>query len=105
MAIMCGVVGALSSFYHDSTDINDPYQRMVASHRLIAKTPTLAAMAYKYSAGQPFLYPYNELSNTGNFLRMTFGVPAEEFVVEDRTSVVQGKSVSVCLKSGGCRIH
>ncbi len=87
MAIMCGVVGALSAFYHDSTDINDPHQRMIASHRLIAKMPTIAAMAYKYSIGQPFLYPDNSLSYTGNFLRMTFGVPAEEYqidpVVED----------------------
>ena len=82
MAIMCGVVGALSAFYHDSTDIADPYQRMVASHRLIAKMPTIAAMAYKYSIGQPFLYPKNELSYTGNFLRMTFGVPAEEYEVD-----------------------
>jgi citrate synthase len=82
MAIMCGVVGALSAFYHDSTDINDPHQRMIASHRLIAKMPTLAAMAYKYSAGQPFVYPRNELSYTGNFLRMTFSVPAEEYVVD-----------------------
>ena len=82
MAIMCGVVGALSAFYHDSTDITDPHQRMVASHRLIAKMPTLAAMAYKYSVGQPFLYPQNDLSYTGNFLRMTFGVPAEEYVVD-----------------------
>ena len=82
MAIMCGVVGALSAFYHDSTDIADPYQRMVASHRLIAKMPTIAAMAYKYSIGQPFLYPRNDLSYTGNFLRMTFGVPAEEYVVD-----------------------
>ncbi|MBK5265584.1 MAG: citrate synthase [Alphaproteobacteria bacterium] len=82
MAIMCGVVGALSSFYHDSTDINDPKQRMIASHRLIAKMPTIAAMAYKYSIGQPFLYPQNDLSYTGNFLRMTFGVPAEEYVVD-----------------------
>src|SRR5580765_7633788 len=81
MAIMCGVVGALSSFYHDSTDINDPEQRMIASHRLIAKMPTIAAMAYKYSIGQPFLYPDNSLSYTGNFLRMTFGVPAEPYVV------------------------
>jgi citrate synthase len=81
MAIMCGVVGALSAFYHDSTDITDPHQRMVASHRLIAKMPTIAAMAYKYSVGQPFLYPQNDLSYTGNFLRMTFGVPAEEYVV------------------------
>ena len=81
MAILCGVVGALSSFYHDSTDITDPKQRMSASHRLIAKMPTLVAMAYKYSAGQPFLYPQNDLSYTGNFLRMTFGVPAEKYVV------------------------
>ncbi len=82
MAIMCGVVGALSAFYHDSTDINDPVQRTIASHRLIAKMPTLAAMAYKYSVGQPFLYPDNSLSYTGNFLRMTFGVPAEDYVVD-----------------------
>ena len=75
MAIMCGVVGALSSFYHDSTDITDPKQREIASHRLLAKMPTIAAMAYKYSIGQPFLYPDNSLSYTGNFLRMTFGVP------------------------------
>ncbi|MES2988936.1 MAG: citrate synthase [Pseudomonadota bacterium] len=81
MAIMCGVAGALSAFYHDSTDITDPKQRMIASHRLIAKMPTIAAMAYKYSVGQPFLYPDNKLSYTGNFLRMTFGVPAEEYVV------------------------
>jgi citrate synthase len=82
MAIMCGVVGALSAFYHDSTDIHDPQQRVIASHRLIAKMPTLAAMAYKYSIGQPFLYPDNSLSYTGNFLRMTFGVPAENYVID-----------------------
>lgn len=82
MAIMCGVVGALSAFYHDSTDINDPVQRRIASHRLIAKMPTLAAMAFKYSTGQPFVYPRNDLSYTGNFLRMTFSVPAEEYVVD-----------------------
>jgi citrate synthase len=81
MAIMCGVVGALSAFYHDSTDITDPEQRKIASHRLIAKMPTIAAMAYKYSIGQPFLYPENSISYTGNFLRMTFGVPAEEYDV------------------------
>ena len=79
MAIMCGVVGALSAFYHDSTDISDPEQRKIASHRLIAKMPTIAAMAYKYSVGQPFMQPKNDLSYTGNFLRMTFGVPAEEY--------------------------
>ena len=81
MAIMCGVVGALSAFYHDSTDITDPHQRMVASHRLIAKMPTIAAAAYKYSVGQPFVYPDNSLTYTGNFLRMTFGVPAEKYEV------------------------
>ena len=82
MAIMCGVVGALSAFYHDSTDINDPKQREIASHRLIAKMPTLAAMAYKYSLGQPFVYPDNTLSYTGNFLKMTYSVPAEEYQVD-----------------------
>ncbi len=81
MAIMCGVVGALSAFYHDSTDIDDPKQRMIASHRLIAKMPTIAAMAYKYSVGQPFVYPDNSLSYTGNFLRMAFAVPAEPYEV------------------------
>jgi citrate synthase len=81
MAIMCGVVGALSAFYHDSTDITDAQQRLIASHRLIAKMPTLAAMAFKYSLGQPFQYPDNSLSYVGNFLRMTFGVPAEPYVV------------------------
>lgn len=79
MAIMVGVVGALSAFYHDSTDINDPHQRMIASYRMIAKMPTIAAMAYKYSVGQPFIYPSNQLSYSENFLRMTFGVPAEEY--------------------------
>jgi citrate synthase len=81
MSIMCGVVGALSAFYHDSTDITDPKQRMIASHRLVAKMPTIAAAAYKYSIGQPFVYPDNSLSYTGNFLRMTFGVPAEPYMV------------------------
>ena len=81
MAIMCGVVGALSAFYHDSTDINDPKQREVASHRLIAKMPTIAAMAFKYHTGQPFVYPRNELSYTDNFLRMCFSVPAEDYKV------------------------
>ncbi|WP_262691603.1 citrate synthase [Kordiimonas aestuarii] len=81
MAIMVGVVGALAAFYHDSTDINDPHQRMVASYRLIAKIPTIAAMAYKYSVGQPFVYPRNELSYAANFLHMMFSVPAEEYKV------------------------
>ena len=77
MAVMCGLVGARSAFYHDSTDINDPHQRMIAAHRLIAKMPTLAAMAYKYSVGQPTVYPSNELSYSENFLRMLFAVPCE----------------------------
>jgi citrate synthase len=79
MAVMVGVVGALAAFYHDSTDIEDPVQRMIASHRLIAKVPTIAAMAYKYSIGQPFVYPLNALDYTTNFMRMCFAVPAEEY--------------------------
>ena len=79
MAIMCGVVGALSAFYHDSTDIQDPTQRTIASRRLIAKIPTLAAMAYKYSLGQPFNYPRNNLTYAENFLHMCFAVPAEDY--------------------------
>src|SRR5215472_1743830 len=81
MAVMCGVVGALSAFYHDSTDINDPRQREVASHRLIAKMPTIAAMAFKYHVGQPFVYPRNDMGYTENFLRMCFSVPAEDYKV------------------------
>ncbi len=81
MAIMCGVAGALSAFYHDSTDIRDPRQRMIASHRLVAKMPTIAAMAYKYSIGQPFMYPRNDLSFAENFLYMTFAVPCEPYKV------------------------
>jgi len=79
MAVMVGSVGALSAFYHDSTDISDPCQRLVASIRMIAKMPTLAAMAYKYSIGQPFIYPKNELDYATNFLRMCFAVPCEEY--------------------------
>jgi citrate synthase len=82
MAVMVGVVGAMSAFYHDSTDISDPWQREVASIRLIAKMPTIAAMAYKYSIGQPFVYPRNDLDYASNFLRMCFSVPAEEYIVD-----------------------
>jgi len=81
MAVMCGVVGALSAFYHDSIDIHDERQRMIASFRLIAKMPTIAAMAYKYSVGQPFNYPRNDLSYAENFLYMTFAVPAEPYKI------------------------
>jgi citrate synthase len=79
MAIMTGAVGALSAFYHDSTDINDPEQRMISAHRLIAKMPTIAARAFKYSQGQPFVHPRNDLSYAENFLRMCFSVPAEDW--------------------------
>ena len=82
MAIMVGVVGAMAAFYHDSTDINDDWQREVASIRLIAKMPTIAAWAYKYSVGQPFVYPRNELTYAENFLHMCFAVPAEEYKVD-----------------------
>jgi len=81
MAIMVGMVGAMSAFYHDSTDINDAHQRMVASRRMIAKIPTIAAMAYKYSIGQPFVYPRNDLGYAENFLNMCFAVPAEDYHV------------------------
>jgi len=83
MAVMVGVVGALSAFYHDALDINDPHHRTVSAFRLIAKMPTIVAMAYKYSIGQPFMYPKNDLSYTANFMRMMFGVPAEEYKVND----------------------
>jgi citrate synthase len=81
MAVMVASVGALSAFYHDSTDINDPHQRMVASMRMIAKVPTLAAMAYKYTIGQPFIYPQNNLDYASNFMRMCFAVPCEDYKV------------------------
>ena len=81
MAVLTGLVGALSAFYHDSTDINNAEHREIAAIRLIAKMPTLVAMAYKYGIGQPFLYPQNDLSYAGNFLRMMFGTPCEPYVV------------------------
>ena len=81
MAIMTGVVGAMAAFYHDSTDITDPQQREIASIRMIAKMPTIAAMAYKYSVGQPFVYPRNDLDYASNFLHMCFSVPAEQYQV------------------------
>ena len=81
MAVLTGLVGGLSAFYHDSTDINNPQHREIAAIRLIAKMPTLVAMAYKYGIGQPYTYPQNDLSYAGNFLRMMFGTPCEEYVV------------------------
>jgi len=86
MAVMCGVTGALSAFYHDEIKVDDPEQRMRASMRLLAKIPTLAAMAHKYSVGQPFMYPRNELSYSENFLHMTFGVPCEPYRVNKITA-------------------
>src|SRR6266567_2092959 len=83
MAVMVGVVGALSAFYHDSLDINNPEHREISAFRLIAKLPTIVAMAYKYSMGQPFMYPKNNLSYTANFMRMMFGVPAEGYEQND----------------------
>ena len=82
MAVMVGAVGALSAFYHDSTDIQDPEQRRISAHRLIAKMPTIAARAFKYTIGQPFVYPRNELGYAENFLRMCFAVPAEDYQVD-----------------------
>ena len=83
MAVMVGVVGALSAFYHDALDISDERHRTISAFRLIAKLPTIVAMSYKYSIGQPFMYPRNDLSYTANFMRMMFGVPAEEYQVND----------------------
>ncbi len=86
MAVMCGVVGALSAFYHDSLDINDPHHRMVSSFRLIAKVPTIAAQAFKYSVGQPFISPRNDLGYVENFIHMMFATPAEEYKVSPTLS-------------------
>lgn len=81
MAVICGVVGALSAFYHDSLDISDPHHRMISQHRMIAKMPTIAAWAYKYSVGQPFIYPKNGLSYAENFIRMMFATPCEDYKI------------------------
>ena len=83
MAMVCGVVGALAAFYHDSLDIHNPEHRTISAFRLVAKIPTIVAMAYKYSIGQPFVYPRNDLSYTENFMRMMFAVPAEEYKIND----------------------
>ena len=83
MAVMVGVVGALSAFYHDALDINNEHHRVISAFRLIAKMPTIVAMSYKYSIGQPFIYPKNDLSYSANFMRMMFAVPTEEYKVND----------------------
>jgi citrate synthase len=84
MAIMVGAVGALSAFYHDSTNIHDERERTIATHRMIAKMPTIAARAFKYSVGQPFVYPRNDLNYAENFLRMCFAVPAEDYQINPK---------------------
>ena len=99
MAIMVGVVGALSAFYHDSTDFSDINQRMIACHRLIAKIPTIGAMAYKYSIGQPFVYPRNDLSYAENFLYMTFSVPTQEFKINEKDSSSNGPFFYITCRS------
>jgi citrate synthase len=88
MAMMIGVVGALSSFYHDALNIEDPEHRMIASHRILAKMPTIAAMAYKYSVGQPFVYPLNKLNYSDNFLHMCFATPTEEYEINSLYSKI-----------------
>ena len=93
MAVMIGVVGALAAFYHDTTDIQDPRQRMIASHRLIAKMPTIAAMAHKYAIGQPFVYPRNDLNYSENFLHMLFAVPCQDYEINP----VQAKAMDRIL--------
>ncbi len=91
MAMMCGIVGALSAFYHDSLDINDPQHRIISAHRLIAKLPTLAAMCYKHSKGQPFMYPDNKMSYAENFLHMMFGTPCDDPYVSPTLSKAMDK--------------
>ncbi len=104
MAIMVGVVGAMSAFYHDSTDISDERQREIASHRLIAKMPTIAAWAYKYSIGQPFVYPRNDLDYASNFLRMCFAVPAEDYEVEPDPEPRDGPDLHPACRSRAERL-
>ena len=99
MAIMVGVVGALSAFYHDSTDINDHHQRMIASLRMIAKMPTIAAMAYKYSIGQPFVQPLNKLNYASNFLNMCFAVPCEEYAPNPVLGACHGPDIYFACRS------
>jgi citrate synthase len=91
LAMLCGTVGAMSSFYHDDLDINDPGPRGRSAYRLVAKLPTLSAMAYKHSIGQPFVYPKNDLTYAENFLHMMFSVPAEEYKVNPVTAKAMDK--------------
>ena len=105
MAIMCGLVGALSSFYHDSLDITNENHRRITAHRLISKMPTLAAMAYKHSIGQPFVYPNNELSYGGNFLHMMFSTPCEDYHVNPVLARAMDKHLPAPCRPRTERLH
>ena len=100
MAIMVGAVGALSAFYHDSTNVHDEKQRQISAHRMIAKMPTIAARAFKYAVGQPFVYPRNELGYADNFLRMCFAVPAEDYKVNQVLAKAMDKIFNLHGPSG-----
>ena len=105
MAIMTGLVGALSAFYHDSTDINNPRHREISAIRLIAKMPTLVAMAYKYTIGQPYIYPKNDLSYAGNFMRMMFATPCEDYVPNDVLVRAHGPHLHPARRPRAERLH
>ncbi len=105
MAMMLGVVGALSAFYADSANVNDPIEREISARRMIAKVPTLAAMAYKYSIGQPFVYPDNELSYCENFLNMCFSVPAQKYKVNKVICRCTRKNIYTSCRSRTKRVY
>ena len=105
MAVMTGLVGALSAFYHDSTDINNPEHREIAAIRLIAKMPTLVAMAYKYTIGQPYMYPKNDLCYAGNFMRMMFATPCEDYVVNEVLVRAHGPHLHPARRPRAERLH
>jgi len=100
MAVLTGLVGAMSAFYHDSLDINNPHDREISAMRLIAKMPTLVAMSYKYSLGQPFVYPKNDLSYTANFVRMMFANPCEDYKINDTMVVTLSRQRGAKASSG-----
>ena len=104
MAVMTGLVGALSSFYHDSTDINNPEHREISAIRLIAKMPTLVAMAYKYTIGQPYIYPKNDLSYAGNFMRMMFATPCEDYNPNDGAGAGDGPHLHAACRPRAERV-
>ena len=105
MAVMCGAVGALSAFYHDSTDVANPEHRRIAVHRMIAKMPTIAAMAYKYMVGQPFVFPQNKLHYTENFMHMCFAVPAEDYEINKIAASALDKIFILHMDHEQKRVH